>query len=308
MQPLTVRLGLLFVASLCIASGQFTSNASPCALIASPEFWRGKLVEIVGQIEPGIDNELLLRTGCNAQLEGRRAKEAGFIALSKPGDDAGGVGVTFEWDQSSQQLLNDALASFDPLAEVILVQVLGVFQPASKLLEPQLEESPRLSGDKDPPNSLPRIWVKSVTKVTVARLTSPLGDSERKIAQFLLERRGLVIWKNVSDILRTVGGEGYFARHVRGTMFPGDRAVDFVYGRVVSVDLSTTPAIVNVSVMPGRPPEISLRLIGSTVNLNDRLQVDSEVSFRGVPVSFISKPFRLIVEVKAGDLFIAGHR
>ncbi len=293
MQSLRAPGAILFMlAARLIAQQPVARSVDPCILFGNPTDWNGTLVEVRGRIESGVESGPFLRgEGCLGPIRFNGLSHPSIIQISNPGRVESRFKVDFKWDDGSDARLDEARRSFNPFSEIVTATVVGLFETEFGMSDPrspqgQIGRSRAYGGPRD---DAMKILVKTVKNISIIPLTEPPSKEERAAFEEELATRGEIMWKNAGDVLRSVDGPSYFEYSLRGASVPGGvQAVQFLRGRVVSVNPLENPPTIEIEAVLGRGPEVRLRLIGVAESLIKKLAPNVKILFRGIAVSFIS--------------------
>lgn len=289
---MSLRLVTLGLSILCGSAlvAQSEASVTVCALKADPRYWDGKPIVLEAPVQGGRgDGEFLSAEGCGGSA-GRVVDSATLIYLARPGTGIGRTKVNFEWDRESQLRLNKAVASLDPMTQILHVTVHGVFESDRGTDTPS-------SGDE---NSFvfAHILVRTVQDIRITPRATRPNEAELSVLQRTLAERSIILWKQITAILAGNEGAQYFESQVRGRVLPGEAIpAKGLQGRVMAIDSKSVPPTVDIAVVPDRDSDIRLRLIGSAGSLVGALRIGSLVTFSGVAVSWNRNPMRVIIDV-----------
>jgi tetratricopeptide (TPR) repeat protein len=98
----------------------------------------------------------------------------------------------------------------------------------------------------------------------------------------------LAVWMNTKKELEKEGGEAYFGKEMKGTLFKNK-------GKIISHKPEEKPTEIVVGLLDGTKAEMTLMLSGP---LPGKADPGTEITFEGVPTAFTKDPFNVTLEVE----------
>ena len=106
--------------------------------------------------------------------------------------------------------------------------------------------------------------------------------------KLLVEKPELAIWINTKKELEKEGGDAYFTKDMKGTSFKNK-------GKIISIKPEEKPTEIVVGLLDAAKGEVTLMLSGP---LPGKADPGTEITFEGVPTTFVKDPFNVVMEVE----------
>ena len=119
-------------------------------------------------------------------------------------------------------------------------------------------------------------------------IVSKEEEDAKAYNKIVAENPDLAVWMNTKKELEKEGGEAYFGKEMKGTSFKNK-------GKVISIKPEEKPTEIILGLLDGSKAEMTLMLSGP---LPGKADVGVEITFEGVPTTFVKDPFNVVLEVE----------
>jgi hypothetical protein len=120
------------------------------------------------------------------------------------------------------------------------------------------------------------------------KIVSKAEEDAIEYNRIVKEKPELAVWMNTKKELEKEGGDAYFEKDMKGTLFKNK-------GKIISIKPEEKPMEIVVGLLDAAKPEVTLMLSGP---LPGKADPGTEITFEGVPTKFVKDPFNVVLEVE----------
>jgi len=130
--------------------------------------------------------------------------------------------------------------------------------------------------------------VKEVVPPEGVVIVSKEEEDAKAYNEIVKNNPDLAVWMNTKKELEKEGGEAYFEKEMKGTLFKNK-------GKIISIKPEEKPTEIVVGLLDGTKAEMTLVLSGP---LPGKADAGTEITFEGVPSKFTKDPFNVALDVE----------